>query len=133
MARGRPRTPLGKAVATGRVVNNPGRFRDRKEPKGNSALGDAPDHLNPLECACWAAFARELPWLKESDRALAEVASMLRAHVWAGTASLSVLSALRGCLSSMGGTPADRTKVADGCGDDEYDPLFDDPAEKYIN
>lgn len=121
----RARTPLAKAKATGRTIVNPARFKDRKEPK-SKPLGKPSPHLDEDQCRAWESFKREMPWLMESDRGLVEAASMLRAALWEGL-DVKVVTQLRICLSAMGGTPADRSKV--GASDDEET----DPADDYLN
>jgi phage terminase small subunit len=132
-----PRTPLAKAIATGRTLKNPGRFKDRKEPANLQPLGDPPRWLqdDPAALACWHAFRREISWLTEADGALVEIASILRAQLWHRTWTLTGISALRQCLNEMGATPASRSKVAvrdTGGPTDPADEFFD-PAEKYVN
>jgi hypothetical protein len=61
----------------------------------------------------WAMFAREIPWLRESDRGLVEIAAAIRARLIAGEdVGLSALNLLRLCYGQMGGSPADRSKVS---------------------
>ena len=38
----RRRTPKTKAIATGRVLHDPKRFKDRDEPSAQRPLGEAP-------------------------------------------------------------------------------------------
>lgn len=76
----------------------------------------------------WASFQKELPWLMESDRTLVEIAAVLRARLMSGEeVGVQALGQLRMCISAMGGTPADRSKVAVPDGEDE------DPEDKFFN
>jgi hypothetical protein len=108
--RGHPRTPLDKAKATGRTSVNPARFKNRKEPQ-SVPLGDPPDELGLYECIMWNDFRREVPWLKESDRATVMVAAKLRAKLLTDDATDRDIGKLLSCLSRMGATPADRSRI----------------------
>lgn len=73
-------------------------------------------------------FASEMPWLARSDRTLVEVASKLRARMMTDPEmGVNALAQLRLCLSAMGGTPADRSKVSAPDDEDE------DPAAEFLN
>lgn len=124
----RPRVPGAKAKATGADVLHPSRFKDRTEPK-STPLGAPSDVLSDDERRCWESFKREMPWLMESDRTLVEVACRLRARMW-GDPNMGVqaLAQLRMCVSAMGGTPSDRSKVTS-----PDDDGSDDPGAAYFN
>jgi hypothetical protein len=107
----RPRTPLTKAQATGEASKRVGRFANRKEPKSRT-LGKPSFHLSDLEKAVWESFKLELPWLTERDRALVEVACQARSCLMQKGFKADVAAQLRICLSAMGATPADATKVS---------------------
>lgn len=122
----RPRTPAQVAASTGAAVKNPQRFRDRKAPKA-LPLGAPPKHFDARHKAAWAEFADEMPWLSKSDRVLVETASRLRVGMQTNPEfPIGGYAQLRMCLSAMGGTPADRTKVS---APEEED---DDPAAKFF-
>lgn len=122
-----PRTPTARAKTTGRTENNPGRFNSRKEPS-SVPLGKPSRGLNETQRECWESFKREMPWLMESDRGLVETASVLRARLWNNhDLGVQALAQLRMCLSAMGGTPADRSRVS--APEDESD----DPAAEFVN
>jgi hypothetical protein len=108
--RGHPRTPLAKAKATGRTVNNPGRFKDRKEHPSRP-LGKPSTHLKGTALECWESFKREVTWLMERDRTIVETASLARASLIDNGYDAKVASQLLSCLSRMGATPADATRV----------------------
>lgn len=119
----RNRIPSAKAKAIGAAAKNPQRFRDRKEPKATKALGDCPDWFDIVQASMWEGFKVELPWLTESDRAVMEIASVLRAQLKASPADIGAgkLNLLRLCLAQLGATPADRSKIGVGDGE-EQDP-----------
>src|SRR5262249_44380445 len=117
--------PLAKARATGADRKNPARFADRREPNSEQ-LGNPSPHLSELQRKAWQAFTREAHWLKESDRALVEVASILRASLWSEF-DVKTIGQLRLCLSAMGLTPTTRSKIAIA---DEPEA---DPSEEFYN
>jgi hypothetical protein len=81
--------------------------------------------LNTEHRAAWEGFRREFPWLAESDRALLEIAAVLRARPGQGDeVGVQALNLLRLIVAQMGGTPADRAKVT-LTEDDESDPVAD--------
>lgn len=121
------RTPLAKAKAMGRDVHDRARFDGRNEPV-STALGAPSDFLGEHEREAWESFRSEFPWLMESDRALVEIACSLRARLFAGKeVGVNALAQLRICLSAMGGTPTDRTRVSMPS---DAEP---DPADKFFN
>src|SRR3954454_15594403 len=108
----RPRTPREKARITGADRNHPSRFARRSAPHP-APLGDPSNWMNDGQRVAWNQFRREVPWLMESDRALVEIASYLRARVMAGEElGVGALNQLRMCAAQMGANPADRSKVS---------------------
>jgi hypothetical protein len=84
--------------------------------------------MNNEQRVAWNQFRREVPWLMESDRALVEIASYLRARIMAGEdVGAGAMNQLRMCAAQMGATPADRSKVA------VPDEPEDDPADRFFN
>jgi translation initiation factor IF-3 len=76
----------------------------------------------------WQAFKAELPWLKESDRVLVEIAATIRGRLMAGEdVGVSALNQLRMCAAQMGATPADRSKIA------VPDEPEEDPSDRFFN
>lgn len=123
----RPRTPTAVAAATGATGKNPSRYKGRGSPKV-PPLGAPPRKFTDDQKAAWAEFADEMPWLAKSDRMVVEVASRLRAAMQNDPLfPMAGYAQLRMCVSAMGGTPADRTKVAAPDDEDE------DPADKFFN
>ncbi len=105
------RTPAGKARVTGADTRNPARHRGRNDPTV-APLGDASTYLDEPQRAAWEKFKGEIPWLVASDRALLEIACILRARFTTspdiGVNNLQVYSAV---LSKLGATPADRSRI----------------------
>ena len=125
----RPRTALAKAKLTGQFDRNRSRYRGRRE-MNSPALGPPPAHLTEREKLVWKTFHRELPWLRQADRAGLEFAVALRSRSWDDKATgVKAMSLLRQLLCEMGATPASRSKVY--APDDDNDP--NDPTEKYLN
>jgi hypothetical protein len=127
----RPRTPAAKASATGAADKNPQRHRGRAEPKGVGALGAPSAWLDVWGKRAFERFRKELPWLKESDRVVVEIAASLRGRLMDpdGMLGLQAMQELRRCLAQMGATPADRSKVdvSDGEQEDPEDAFFRPP------
>lgn len=120
----RPRTPVAKAKVTGAAAKDPQRHRDRKEP-ASRPLGDPSTFLDEHGRQAWEAYRRELPWLMESDRSLIEVACSVRGKLLSGgDVGVQALSMLQSILSKLGGSPADRSKVAVPDDDKEEDEFF---------
>src|SRR5262245_4842739 len=98
----RPRIPKEVARITGRAKSHPARYRDRAEPPPTAPLGEASAWMTAEQGRAWALFRGELPWLREADRALVEIAATIRARLIAGDAvGLSALNLLRLCLAQM--------------------------------
>lgn len=122
-----PRTPTAKAKITGAAAKNPKRFAQRGDIE-SPQLGEPSPWLTEGQCLAWAAFQKEFPWLTEADRTLVEIAASLRARLMAGhDVGVQALAQLRMCVSSMGGTPADRSKVM------VPNEGEADPAERFFN
>jgi hypothetical protein len=119
----RPRKPTAKARVEGRHLINAGRYK-HNEPTAD-AIGDPPKWLTEEQAAAWREFAGELPWLNTSHRCIVGIASVLRARLASGEeVGTKALSLLRLCLSSMGATPADASKVS-WAPDEDPDDIFD--------
>lgn len=121
------RTPLHKASVTGAAAKNPGRYRDRTAAVAGG-LGNPSTFLTAHGVEAWHAFKAELPWLAESDRAFVEVCCGLRGRMLAGQdIGVTALSLLQSCLSKLGATPADRSRIAKPAEADAY------PASRYFH
>ncbi len=116
------RTPKAKAAVSGAAMKNPARFTGRNEPSV-APLGEPSPLLKDDERDAWLRFSGELPWLVESDRALLEVASALRARILTrdgvGINHLQVYSAI---LSKLAATPVDRSRVSVPVDEEDDDP-----------
>lgn len=119
----RQRAPVAKARLEGRHIKNPQRYRQHEASA--EAIGAAPRWLTKPQTASWRSFVNELPWLRASDRCLVGIASVLRARLESGAeVGTKSLGLLRLCLSSMGATPADASKIS-WSPDEESDDLLD--------
>lgn len=118
----RPRTPKLKLIVSGRDKINPGRYKDRTEPK-SPPLGEPSAHLSPSAKKAWKAFQKELPWLKQSHRALVELASHVRAKVFDDPEpTVAHMNLLRMLLSQMGATPVDQSRLDLSADEQDDDP-----------
>jgi len=68
------------------------------------------------------------PWLRASDKWIVGLASQLSARTHEVDCPIGIYAQLRLCLSSMGGTPADRSRVQWSTDDPD-----DDPASEFLN
>lgn len=76
----------------------------------------------------WQLFRVEVPWLRESDRTIVEIASQVRGRLMDGEeVPYQALTLLRQCLGQMGATPADRNKIMDA------DEPAEQPTDDYFN
>jgi hypothetical protein len=109
----RNRTPAAKALLEGRDIIHPERHRNRNEPT-SAPLGRPPKWMNEAQRDAWRTFEAEAPWLNYSHRGLVEIASTVRARLALGeeVGGVQALSLLRLCLSSMGATPVDASKIS---------------------
>jgi hypothetical protein len=125
----RNRVPLAKAKATGRTLHDPKRFKDRKEPVVKDPLGKPPKWMkNASQVEAWQTLASEIPWLNSNHRAVMGIASQLLGKLIANEEiSVNGLNLLRLCLSQMGATPVDASKISMPDEEDE-----EDPAAKYF-
>jgi hypothetical protein len=116
-----------KARTTGADVKNPKRHAGRTAPS-TGPLGGPSEWLGGEQRVAWKQFTSEMPWLKESHRALVEIACTIRARLMTGEeVGVQALNLLRQALGQMGGTPTDESKVR-RAEDEEADP-----ADAYLN
>jgi hypothetical protein len=110
--------------AAGSIAKNPQLFRGRAEPK-TVPLGEPSPHLGANGRVAWFAFKSELPWLGESDRAIMEIACHVRGKLINGAdMTAAELTLLRQTLSTLGATPADRSRIMTA-EEQTQDPLAD--------
>lgn len=119
----RPRVPRAKAAVEGSDKINPGRFKNRTEPKVNDALGAPPPWLKDTATCkakrAWQLFANELPWLNSSHRTIVGMAALIQGRIMADQEiGVQAMNLLRQCLGQMGATPADASKVTIPDGED---------------
>ena len=123
----KPRLPAAKAAVSGAVLNDAGRFKDRKAPKGTRPLGEPYKAMSEAERDAWHEFAAELPWLNSSHRALLQVACRLRARLSTDPdMGVNAIQAYSAVLSKLAATPVDETKVSTPDGEDS------DPTDKFF-
>ena len=117
------RLPGAKARTTGAAIKNPARYRDRPEPQG-AALGEPSSFLDTAGRAAWSGFKAELSWLRESDRAMVEVVCVIRGRIASGNIGATMLSTYQACLTKLGATPIDRSRIAVAPDEAEPDEFF---------
>ena len=123
----RPKTPQQVARITGADLKDPKRYAGRTDPVV-PGVGAAPARLSAEQRATWAEFADDLPWLRRSDRVLLELACRLTTRMQTDPdMGIAALAQLRLCLSAMGATPTDRSKVA------TQEDNLSDPADEFLN
>lgn len=123
----RNRLPSAVAVATGAAAKNPQRYRGRANPKV-PPLGKPSGFLDDTARKAWACFVKELPWLTEADRAVLEVASLVRGKIMDGIGGVNAVTELRLLVGTLGATPVARSKISQ-----EPDEAEDDPAAEFLN
>jgi|SRR5690606_25045052 len=124
----RPRLPQAKAEASGAVLKNAGRFKDRKAPKRTKPLGEPYVKMTDAEKASWAELAGDMPWLHSAHRTLLQMACRIKARLDQGEeVGVSAMTLLSSLLSKLGATPVDETKVNHADGEEE------DAADKFFN
>jgi len=126
---GMRRTPLAKAIATGRVQHDRKRFRDRNEPESTGPLGPPPVWMtNKDQRAAWERFRADIPWLQKAHRCLTVIACVAHADLASGgDFDVRKANLLRQCLGQMGATPVDASKITM-----PGEETADDPADKYF-
>jgi hypothetical protein len=117
------RAPSEVLRTKGSAIKNPKLFKDRRDPKADK-LGPPSDWMDADTIAAWHAFAREIPWLMESDRVHLEIACSIRGRLMAGKeVGIGALNLLRLAAGQMGANPADRSRIKTGDDtDDASDP-----------
>lgn len=111
----RPRKPTAELERNGAFAKNPN--RKRQDAKTSGPVGDPPPSLNLALHATWHELAEQAPLnvLRSADRALLEMATRLlynfRALPFTVLPEPALIGQLIKCLSAMGMTPVDRSKV----------------------
>lgn len=109
------RKPTAKLKRTGALRKNPKRYADRKkEPRPNGPIGPPPLCLNDAQVACWSEIIENSPAgvLTKADRHIVELGARTLATIRGrGKITAFQLQQMRSILSSLGMTPADRSRV----------------------
>ena len=93
---------------------NPTRHRNRVgEPVGGEPIGDAPEHFKPLGKVLWHEVVNCVPAgvLTKADRLIVELLCRLLVEMRDKKLTPALATQIRGCLGSLGMTPADRSRV----------------------
>jgi len=123
----RHRLPVEVASVTGADKRSPGRFKGRSAPVVKS-LGPAPKRFSSAQVEIWDDFNSDFPWLGRSDRRVVGLAVMLQYMIDTDPkCPVAVFVQMRMLLSSMGGTPVDRSKVS------APEEEGEDPADEFLN
>ena len=108
----RPRKPTALLKLEGAFKNHPKREKEREhEPQVVEPLGDPPDSLDEAEQARWNEIAAMAPWATYADRIIVEELARLWMMSRRRTATPAHGKRLDWCLSRLGLTPSDRSKV----------------------
>lgn len=109
----RPRTPTALLELKGAFIKDPQRARPN-EPKTNGPVGDPPVSFDAELTALWHELVEMVPAgvLARSDRWTVEVACRIMLQLRKDDFKASELAILQSCLSRMGLTPADRSRIA---------------------
>lgn len=113
MTMGRPRKPTAVLELTGAFEKDPQRRRPN-EPKPTGPLGDPPVDFDDDLRALWDDLVRIVPArvLTLADRWFVELTVRTMRDVKKGCALAADRNLLLSCLSRMGLSPADRSKIA---------------------
>lgn len=108
----RPRTPTAILDARGSFVHDPQRRREDPATSGPLPL-TPPKNLTATEQAAWVELVSNAPTrvLANADYAVVELTAKLIVRMRADTLNGSEMGHLIKCLSQLGCTPADRSKV----------------------
>ena len=110
----KPRKPTSQ-LSELTLKRNTGRYADRaNEPKPTNILGPPPKHLAPTQKKLWKELVKRIPdgVLYDCDTYIVELTVRLIEKMRTGTLMTSEVSQYRGCLASLGLTPADRSRVS---------------------
>jgi hypothetical protein len=92
------------------------------------SLGQAPKRFTAAQVEIWDEFNEDFPWLGRSDRRVVGLAVMLQHMIDTDPdCPVAVFAQMRMLLSSMGGTPVDRSKVQ------APEEESEDPADAFLN
>jgi len=127
---GRLRKPTELLELTGAFKKDPARGRARaNEPEVSEPLGEPPVNFTPNQRAAWQELQARAPWLKITDSWVAQLACRLKAKLDEGETSVGQLSISMQCLSRMGLTPTDISRVSIRRGKRKSNPFAEIAAE----
>ncbi len=108
---GRPRTPASVLEARGSFKKDP--QRRRQDVVCDEPIGKPPAFLNEAERVCWLQIVADAPAgvLTKADSLIVEVTARLMAKVRKDGAKAGDRSQLILCLSKLGMTAVDRSRV----------------------
>jgi phage terminase small subunit len=109
---GKPRTPTSVLEARGTFLHDPS--RSRVDPDTSGPLGPPPEHFAPELQSIWNEIASIAPVdvLSNADRFLIELTCTLMNRLRSGLIKTPEYATLLSCLSRLGMSPADRSRVA---------------------
>ena len=96
------------------LKKNAARYQNRlNAPTSGIPLGPAPEHLSVNQKALWNELVSRVPTtvLEASDAFVIELTVRLTEKMRAGELKSSQIGQYRGCLASLGASPADRSRV----------------------
>ena len=103
-------------IASDTLARNRGRYADRElnEPKSTTSLGNVPSHLSDAQKKIWKKLVSTISdgVLFAIDAIAIELTVRLIERMQNGTLKSNEIGQLRGCLASLGATPADRSRVS---------------------
>ena len=112
---GRNRKPAELVAIDGSLEHDRKRYSARLHaPKKSNPLGNPPSHLPATQKKLWKELVKNTPAgvLTVADRFLVELTTGLLFKMRTGDISTGETSQLVSCLSRMGLTPSDRSKVS---------------------
>ena len=110
----RPRKPTALLEATGAFLHDPQRREARaKEPTPDPNFGNVPRNLTAAQKKLWAELTDMVApdVLTKADRWLVRLTVLMAEKVFDGTATSGQTACFQRCLSQLGMTPADRSKI----------------------
>lgn len=127
----RPRKPTKLLELSGSADHNKKRLRDQGrsgEPQPDPNFGQVPRHLTDKQKIMWRELVDEIPALvaTKADRKIVELAVYMLEKIRDGNALGCHYSTYLKCLSQLGMTPADRSKISvtpQESGSVEADPM----------
>jgi hypothetical protein len=107
----RPRTPYDRLVLSGELTNHRNRYRDRLPTYSPPIDTDPPIWMKPGQCDAWFDLIQMVPWLKQRDRGVVEIAAIALSRLRAGDIGIPNAQLLAKCLNQIGATPVSFARV----------------------